>query len=127
MYRLEDESRVGVEDNIHIKRQKTEAEEGDTTTNPVQTVSVDTPKEISDNRSGTRQSSSDEIKPAVIHTYWGDARWGRAQLLGEIARGGWVRVAYIARSDFLFFGSAWACRLILFCVMYIGHVPRKCS
>jgi hypothetical protein len=22
--------------------------------------------------------------------YWGDARWGRAQLLGEIARGGWV-------------------------------------
>ena len=25
----------------------------------------------------------------VIHVFWGDARWSRTQLLGELARGGW--------------------------------------
>lgn len=37
-----------------------------------------------------------EMKPTLrkancvtVKTFWGDARWGRTQLLGEIARGGW--------------------------------------
>lgn len=37
-----------------------------------------------------------ELKPTLrkanavtVKCFWGDARWGRTQLLGEIARGGW--------------------------------------
>mmetsp|Transcript_18962 Transcript_18962/g.48325 ORF Transcript_18962/g.48325 Transcript_18962/m.48325 type:complete len:90 (+) Transcript_18962:264-533(+) len=26
---------------------------------------------------------------AVVHVFWGEARWSRTQLLGELARGSW--------------------------------------
>lgn len=35
------------------------------------------------------QDSTSSASDPVVSTYWGDARWSRTQLLGELARGSW--------------------------------------